>query len=136
MNIEIDLRMIQWESNQEPYNKVEAGILGNNFNVVGLEGCHIKIGEWSPSICPVGWTKPDRDGTVTEQDSRCSAPVTGDLRAVICVVGKIRASLERITVAGEKILGEVNIGLSWITVVPTCLHDQWNITAGVRRISG
>jgi hypothetical protein len=39
---------------------------------------------------------------------------------VIHVAGKIRASREWITVAGEKILGEVNIGLSWITAVPTC----------------
>jgi hypothetical protein len=136
MNFEIDLRMIQWESNQEPYNKVKAGILGNNFDVVGLVGCHIQIGERSPSICPIRWTKPDHDGIVTEQDSRCSAPVAGDLHVVIRVAGKIRASLEWITMAGEKILGEVNIGLRWITVVPTCLHNQWNIVAGVRRILG
>jgi hypothetical protein len=32
----------------------------------------------------------------------------------------IRACVKWITVVGEKILGEENLGLSWITVVPTC----------------
>jgi hypothetical protein len=49
MNFEIELRMIQWVSNQEPYNKVKAGILGNNFDLVGLVGCHLKIWERSSS---------------------------------------------------------------------------------------
>jgi hypothetical protein len=33
---------------QEPYNKVEAGIMGNNFDVVGLVVHHIKIEEQVP----------------------------------------------------------------------------------------
>jgi hypothetical protein len=72
-NFEIELRRIQWVSNQEPYNKVNAGILGNNFDVVGLVGCHMKIGERSPSICPIRWTEEDRDCTVSEKDLRCGA---------------------------------------------------------------
>jgi hypothetical protein len=32
----------------------------------------------------------------------------------------IRACVKWITVAGEKIWGEENVGLSWIIVVPTC----------------
>jgi hypothetical protein len=32
----------------------------------------------------------------------------------------IRAYVKWITVVGEKILGEENIGLSWIIGVPTC----------------
>jgi hypothetical protein len=30
---------------QEPYNKVEAGIMDNNFDTVGLVVHHIKIGQ-------------------------------------------------------------------------------------------
>jgi hypothetical protein len=35
MDFEAELRMIQGVSDQESYNKVEASILGNNFDVVG-----------------------------------------------------------------------------------------------------
>jgi hypothetical protein len=40
MNFENNLPMIQWESNQEPYNKVKAGILGNNFDTSGSGLAH------------------------------------------------------------------------------------------------
>ena len=70
MNFEIELRMIQWVSNQEPYNKVEAGILGNNFDVVGLVGCHIKIWEWSSLTCSVRRTEWSSHGTVTWKRSQ------------------------------------------------------------------
>jgi hypothetical protein len=42
MNFEAKLRRIQWVSDQEPYNKVKAGTLGNKFDVVGLAVCHMK----------------------------------------------------------------------------------------------
>jgi hypothetical protein len=64
MNFKNNLRIIQWESNQEPYNKVEAGILGNNFDIGGLVGCHTKIREWGPTSCSVKTTEKDRDGTL------------------------------------------------------------------------
>jgi hypothetical protein len=76
MNFEIELHMIRWVSNQEPYNKVEAGILGNNFDLVGLVGCHIKIWERSSSIRSVRCTEEDCNGTVAEKisDSVNSTP--------------------------------------------------------------
>jgi hypothetical protein len=50
MNFEAELRMIQWVSNHEPYNKVEAGILGNNFDAVGLAVRHMKTENKAPQI--------------------------------------------------------------------------------------
>jgi hypothetical protein len=35
MNFGVEFRMIQWVFYQEPYNKVEVGMMGNNFDVVG-----------------------------------------------------------------------------------------------------
>jgi hypothetical protein len=67
MNFEAELRMLQWVSDQEPYNKVEAGILGNNFDVVGLAVYHMKIGEQSSSSCSVRRTEEDRHGTISEK---------------------------------------------------------------------
>jgi hypothetical protein len=67
MNFEIELRMNQWVSNQEPYNKVEAGLLGNNFDTDELVGCHMKIGERGPSSCSVRTTEEDPDGTIVEK---------------------------------------------------------------------
>jgi hypothetical protein len=78
MNFEIELRMIQWVSNQEPYNKVKAGILGNNFDVAELVGCHMKIGKWGSSNRSVRWTEQDRHGTVPAKDHRFTEPAAGE----------------------------------------------------------
>jgi hypothetical protein len=45
---------------QDPYNKIKAGTLGNNFVVVVLVGCHMKIGEQGPSSCSVRTTDEGR----------------------------------------------------------------------------
>jgi hypothetical protein len=44
----------------------------------------------------------------------------GELAPRFTPAATIRASVKWITVAGEKILGEENLGLSWIIAVPTC----------------
>jgi hypothetical protein len=41
------------------YNKVKAGTLDNNFDVVALAVCHIKIQEKRPSMCPVKRSEED-----------------------------------------------------------------------------
>jgi hypothetical protein len=74
MNFEAKLRMIQWVFDQEPYNKVEAGILGNKFYVVGLAVCHMKIWERSSSNRSVRRTEEDRNGTVAEKISDSGNP--------------------------------------------------------------
>ena len=51
------------------YNKIKAGTLDNNFDVVALADCHIKIQEKCPSMCPVRRSKEDPDGTVSENIS-------------------------------------------------------------------
>jgi hypothetical protein len=48
-------------------------MLRNNFHTVGLVALHMKIGERSPSIRPVGQTEEDRDCTVSKKDLRCGA---------------------------------------------------------------
>jgi hypothetical protein len=70
MNFEAELRMIQWVSNQETYNKVEAGILGNNFDAVRLAVCHKKIGEQSSSNCSVRRTEWTPHGIVNWRRSQ------------------------------------------------------------------
>lgn len=46
---------------------------------------------------------------MSKEDRRCSAPVDGDLRAVIRIIGKIHALCGVDNLVDEKILGEVNI---------------------------
>jgi hypothetical protein len=48
MNFEIDLRGIQSMFDQGLYNKIKADIMDNNFDVVALAFCHIKIQEKRP----------------------------------------------------------------------------------------
>jgi hypothetical protein len=44
----------------------------------------------------------------------------GELAPRFTPAATIRSCVKWIIVAGEKILGEENLGLSWITAVPTC----------------
>jgi hypothetical protein len=46
------------------YNKIKAGTLDNNFDVVELAVGHMRIREKHPSICSVRTTEEDPDGTV------------------------------------------------------------------------
>jgi hypothetical protein len=46
------------------YNKIKAGTLDNNFHVVDLAVCHMRIREKRPSICSVRTTGEDPDGTL------------------------------------------------------------------------
>jgi hypothetical protein len=48
------------------YNKIKAGTLENNFDVVALAVCHIKIQEKHPSMCHVRRSEEYPDGTVSE----------------------------------------------------------------------
>jgi hypothetical protein len=59
--------------NKESYNKVKAGILGNNFVVVGLVGCHMKMGEQSHSIRSVTRTDENRMNSNLTKIARFSA---------------------------------------------------------------
>jgi hypothetical protein len=51
------------------YNKVQAGTLDNNFDVVALVVCHIKIQEKHPSMCPVRCSEEDPDGIMSKNIS-------------------------------------------------------------------
>ena len=46
------------------YNKIKAGTLDNNFDVVALAVSHMRIREKRRSICSVRTTKEDPNGTV------------------------------------------------------------------------
>jgi hypothetical protein len=65
------------------YNKIKAGTLHNNFDVVALAVCHIKIQEKRPSMCPVRRFKEDLHGTVSENISDAVHLAAGDLHATI-----------------------------------------------------
>ena len=54
------------------YNKVKAGTLDNNFDVVALAVCHMKIQQKRPSMCHVRHSEEDPDGTVVEKIFRFS----------------------------------------------------------------
>jgi hypothetical protein len=72
MNFEIDLRRIQWMFDRGIYNKIKAGTLDNNFDVVALVVCHMRIWETHPSMCSIRMTEEDPDGTVVEKIFRFS----------------------------------------------------------------
>jgi hypothetical protein len=85
INFEINLRRIQWMFDWGLYNKIKAGTLDNNFDVVELAVCHMRIREKCPSICSVRRTAEDPDGTVDWTRSSDSVNLaTGDLCAAIC----------------------------------------------------
>ena len=46
------------------YNKIKASTLDNNFDVVQLAVCYMRIREKRPSICSVRTTEEDPNGTV------------------------------------------------------------------------
>jgi hypothetical protein len=54
------------------YIKIKAGTLENNFDVVELVVCHMRIREKRPSICSIKTTEEGPDGTITEQDTTSS----------------------------------------------------------------
>jgi hypothetical protein len=76
------------------YNKIKAGTLDNNFDVVELAFCHMRIREKRPSICFVRTTEEDPDSTVDLQDRQIqwiSPPVISAPRSAPVAV--IRAQL-------------------------------------------
>ena len=60
------------------YNKIKAGTLVNNFDVVALAVCHIKIQEKRPPMCPSRRSEEDPNGTVTRKICWFSEPAAGD----------------------------------------------------------
>jgi hypothetical protein len=73
------------------YNKIKAGTLDNNFDVVALAVCHIKIQEKRPPMCPSRRSEEDPNGTVSENISDAVHLTAGDPRAVIRAGTTIRA---------------------------------------------
>jgi hypothetical protein len=65
------------------YNKIKASTLDNNFDVVALAVCHIKIQEKHPSMCPVRRFKEDPHGIVSENISDAVHLAAGDLHTMI-----------------------------------------------------
>jgi hypothetical protein len=87
VNFEAEIRMSQWVFDQELYNKVEADILGNNFDAVRLAVCHMKISERSSSNRSVRRTKEDHNGTIAEKISDSVNPTSAILRYDSCSPG-------------------------------------------------
>jgi hypothetical protein len=99
-------------------NKIKAGTLDNKFDVVALAGCHVKIQEKRPSMCPVRHPEEDPDGTVSENISDAVHFAVGDPRVVIRVGATIRALWRGDSRGGGK-RSEAGMDQADL-VVPTC----------------
>jgi hypothetical protein len=61
INFRAELCLIEWRYEQEPYNKIEVGMMDNNFAIVGLVFFWMKIEEkWlsNRSVRRAEWTSP------------------------------------------------------------------------------
>jgi hypothetical protein len=61
INFRAELCLIEWRYEQEPYNKIVAGMMDNNFSIVGLVVCWMKFEDkWlsNRSIRRAEWTSP------------------------------------------------------------------------------
>jgi hypothetical protein len=71
--------------------KIKVGTLDNNFDVVAIAGCHIKIQEKCPSMCPIKHPEEDPDGTVYENISDAVHFAAGGPRDVVHAGATFRA---------------------------------------------